>query len=263
MNQLGFPTPQHQAAAEAIGAFFAAQASVDTVLVVNSCARGVATPDSDLDFAILMQPAVSAVEQAALAARWQTFAAGDAAIADYQRSGANARLHLDLITGQYGPRYIEPGGEGNYFELEVGNHVRYAAPLGAAGAHYQALRERWLPYYGDDLRRARLEMAATACRFDLALIPTYVRRGLHFYAFDRLYSAFQLYLQTLFIAHRIYPLAYNKWLKEQFIEYLRRPDLYPRLAPILSVSALESDELNDKARALAALLSEVPDLPPA
>jgi predicted nucleotidyltransferase len=51
-----FPTKLHQDAAEIIKEYFLTISGVDTILVVNSCARGQAVPESDLDFAILIKP---------------------------------------------------------------------------------------------------------------------------------------------------------------------------------------------------------------
>jgi predicted nucleotidyltransferase len=53
-----FPTPHHRQAAERVADFFKARAGVEAVLVVNSYARGKATPDSDLDMAVLVSPDV-------------------------------------------------------------------------------------------------------------------------------------------------------------------------------------------------------------
>jgi hypothetical protein len=51
-----------------------------------------------------------------------------------------------------------------------------------------------------------------------------------------------------------YPIAYNKWIREQVVKWLGKPELYPKLSPILSISNIESDEINDKARMLRELL---------
>jgi len=55
--------------------------------------------------------------------------------------------------------------------------------------------------------------------------PFLLNRGLYFHAFDRLYKAFQEFLQALFVARRIYPLAYNKWIREQVADWLALPDV--------------------------------------
>jgi hypothetical protein len=77
---------------------------------------------------------------------------------------------------------------------------------------------------------------------------------LYFQAFDRLYKAFQEFLQSLFLARRTYPLAYNKWIREQVTELLALPGLYEELPPILSVPSIESAALGQKADALRVLL---------
>ena len=68
--------------------------------------------------------------------------------------GAQARVdvHVDVFDGQFGSILWDDGGGPDTFELEIGNRIRYAAPIGAHGLHFQQLQARWLPYYGDDLR---------------------------------------------------------------------------------------------------------------
>jgi len=57
-----FPTKLHQDAAGLITDFFLSNSNVDTILMVNSCARGTAVPESDLDLAVLIKPNTSANE---------------------------------------------------------------------------------------------------------------------------------------------------------------------------------------------------------
>ena len=73
-------------------------------------------------------------------------------------------------------------------------------------------------------------------------------------AFDILYKAFQKYLETLFITNQTYPIAYNKSIHEQVVKFLNKPELYPKLSPILSVTNIESNEINEKAKMLRELL---------
>src|SRR5207244_9492072 len=56
ISALRFPTVLHCEVAELAGDFFSAHASVDTILVVNSCARGRTVAGSDLAVAVLMMP---------------------------------------------------------------------------------------------------------------------------------------------------------------------------------------------------------------
>jgi hypothetical protein len=231
--------------------------TVDTILVVNSCARGVAVPESDLDFAILVNPGMTRPEINGMEADWLKFATSHPTILKYKESSRFAHLHLDIIDGIYTPKNIEIGEPIDYFEVEIGNQLRYSAPMANPGSYFQNLQNTWLPYYSEELRLTRLTAARNACAYDLDHIPIFINRSLHFQAFDILYKAFQEYLQALFIANAIYPIAYNKWIKEQVLRLHNTPDLYPKLSSILSVSNIESNEINQKAAILNALLSNL------
>src|SRR5262249_30425236 len=146
------------------------------------------------------------------------------------------------------------GGGPDAFEIEIGNRLAHAAPLWENGTAFAGLRARWLPYYSENLREQRLRMVNDACRLNLERIRFAAGRGLHVYAFDRLYHAFQEFLQALFIAHRAYPIAYNKWIREQVEEWLGLGPLYSELVSVLELSRLQGDELTGKAEHLHRLL---------
>jgi predicted nucleotidyltransferase len=63
-----FPTETHERVAELFAGFCENRTLVDTVLVVNSCARGGATAQSDPDMAVLVDARTSAPEIAKLEA---------------------------------------------------------------------------------------------------------------------------------------------------------------------------------------------------
>jgi len=84
-----------------------------------------------------------------------------------------------------------------------------------------------------------------------------VARGLYFQSFNRLYDAFREFLQALFISCRTYPIAYDKWIREQVEEILGLPDLYQRLPRLLEISHFESDEIAQKAEELRGLLEDL------
>jgi predicted nucleotidyltransferase len=252
-----FPTPLHQEVAELIRDYFLAFPAIDTVLVVNSCARGNAVPESDLDFAILTTPGTTIKERSRIEGLWQTYQQTKPAFLKYRQSNQFAHLHLDIIEANYTPINQEKGEPIDYFEIEIGNQVCYSAPMGNAGPYFKELQNKWLPYYNEDLRLQRVSMSRSACEYDLDHIPLFVKRELYFQAFDILCKAFQEYLQTLFIVNRIYPIAYNKWIKEQVAKWLNMPDLYTKLPPILSVSNIESNEIIEKAALLRQLLNSL------
>jgi hypothetical protein len=234
--------------------FFSTQAYVDTILVVNSCARGRAVADSDLDMAVLITLTAPSQEVQSLTTKWQQFIATQTVVQRFLRTGRFTHVHLDVFDGRLTPTVWDEGGGPDSFEVEIGNRIMYAAPFGEAGTYFRQLQSQWLPYYGEELRLRRLAMVREACARDLEAIPRFLRRGLYFQAFDRLYKAFQEFLQALFVARRTYPLAYNKWIREQVSEWLSLPELYQELPPILSVRRIEGDEIGEKADALRILL---------
>jgi predicted nucleotidyltransferase len=188
-----FPTRLHQEAAELIRDYFLIIPDVDTVLVVNSCARGKGVPESDLDFAILVKPGITANEIKNIHTAWLTYSATQPTFLEYKHSTPFAHLHVDIIDGNYIPAIIEVGEPIDYFEVEIGNQICYSAPMENAGSYFQELQSKWLPYYSNDLRLQRLTMVHNACNYDLDHIPFFINRSLYFQAFDILCKAFQKY----------------------------------------------------------------------
>lgn len=254
MTPIAFPTKLHRRAGEEIVAFFDSAPEVAAVLLVNSLARGVGTPESDLDIAVLVQPDAPPAAVAALDQRWREHYQAHRAFHDLRAAGSFTGVHLDLVDGQFVAEPWDDGGGPDGFELQIGNQLAYSVALSERGDALTSLREMWLPYYGDELRAQRLGMVADACRYDLDHVPFFVGRGLYFQAFDRLYKAFQEFLQALFIARRLYPIAYNKWIHEQVAVRLGLPELYAQLPQILEIPRLESDATVGKAELLRTLL---------
>lgn len=252
-----FPTQLHEYTALLAKDYFLAHSTVDTVLVVNSCARAQAVPESDLDLAVLVRPEINAVALKELQDSWEAYARAQPTILKYRQSGRFAHLHLDIIDGDYKPMNMDNGEPMDNFEIEIGNQICYSAPMHDAGPYFQSLQKKWLPYYAEELRTQRLHMVIDACRYDLDHIPLLVRRELYFHSFDVLYKAFQKFLQAIFIANKIYPIAYNKWIKQQVAVWLKRPDVYEMLLPILSIRNIESHEIIESAGKLRGLLDRL------
>ena len=164
-----------------------------------------------------------------------------------------------MIDGKYKPGVIDPAEPIDYFEVELGNQVCYSAPMTDPGPYFKELKQKWLPYYDDDLRLRRLSAIQDACRYDLDHIPLLIKRELYFHAFYILNEAFRKYLQAIFILNKIYPIAYNKWIREQIEKWLNKPALYSKLLPILCVSHIESNEINENATMLLELLIKMAD----
>jgi predicted nucleotidyltransferase len=249
-----YPTDAHAGAAAAIVRFFAGSDTVDSVLLVNSCARGKASRDSCLDILVLVpeaEPGKAALEQA-----WARYHLSEPIFRALERVGRFSVVHLDISDGHEGQ--FQPGPldeDQDFFEVQIGNAVVYSVPLWERGNRLAQLRTQWLPYYDEELRQERLGRVCRLCLDHLDHISPYVERELYFQSFARLHWAFDLFLQALFIARRTYPIAYNKWIREQVAEILGLPELYEKLPHLFEIQRFESAELTDKADDLRGLLN--------
>ena len=251
-----YPTPQHAGAAGAAARFFSEDPAVEAVLLMGSCARGKAAPSSCVDLLVLLRPENFAYERARLEVRWQERYPGDAVYQEMLALDRFTHIDLDIIDGIFDPARHDHGWTtgADAFELEVGNTLAYTVPLVEKGSYYQELLRKWLPYYNEGLRAQRLEMVLKYCRNNLDHIPYFAPRELYFQAFKRLYQAFEEFLQALFIAHRTYPIAYDKWVREGVVDILGLPDLYERLPRVLELANFESQETLLKSRLLNDLI---------
>ncbi len=251
-----YPTPQHERSAQAIVEFFKDRPQTSAVLLTCSCARGKATRDSCLDIAVLIAPDLPPGTLEQLDRDWQSWYQSEPVFKEQVRAGAFSQVDLEFHTGVFKPDNHPHGwtSGADEFELEVGNLLAYSAPLLEKDARFRDLKAQWLPYYAENLRRERLEMVVKYCRNNLAHIPLYVERGLYFQAFKRLYHALGEFLQSLFIARRTYPLAYDKWVREQVVDILGLPELYAQLVGLLEVKHLESIELAEKSAVIEGLI---------
>jgi len=254
--QTSYPTQEHQAAAETISAYFAANHRTDAVLLVNSCARGKATRDSCLDIVVLAKPDPLRPALSTLEADWARLAQTNPAIEALKRVGRYSVVHPDYIDGVFSPPERDEAAGPDDFELWIGNFLAYSVPLWQGSDYFAHLRQQWLPYYDEELRQQRLSMVRHYCLDNLYHIPLFIERGLYFQSFDRLYNAYREFLQALFIARRTYPIAYNKWIREQVEEILGLPELYNQLTHIFEIDRFESSEIADKAEEVEQLLEK-------
>src|ERR1035438_4559984 len=102
-----FPTELHESVAKLVQDYFLAISSIDTVLVVNSCSRGRAVPESDLDFAILVKPKTAPAAIKIIESEWQTYTETQPTVVAFKHSHQFAHLHLDVIEGNYTPGILE------------------------------------------------------------------------------------------------------------------------------------------------------------
>ena len=251
-----YPTPEHQYAAEAIVEFFTAIPEIEAVCLTCSCARGKASRDSCLDMLILGRPETMSTAQVGVQKAWDAFYTTAPVFQKLAAVGKYAHVDLEFSDGHFAPTSRGWTSGPDEFELVIGNYLVYSVPLHQKSDYFDELKAKWLPYYDETLRRDRLLMVRKYCLNNLDHIPSYIARGLHFQCFNRFYDAFREFLQALFIARRTYPIAYDKWIREQVVEILGLPELYNQLLYLFEIHNFESNEILDKANILRGLLEE-------
>jgi hypothetical protein len=256
-----YPTPEHAATAESFVRFVTTNFDADAVLLVNSCTRGKATRDSCLDIIMLASPEKLRPQKEILETEFRRFEERDPSVQVLKHVGRYSEVHSDYVDGVFTPLEQDEAAGPDDFEVGIGNFLVYSVPLWQSSDYYSRLKEQWLPYYGEDLRLHRLRRVRHFCLNNLHHIPPYIERGLYFQSFDRLYNAYREFLQALFIARRTYPIAYNKWIREQVDDILGLPELYARLSHLFEISRFESTEIDEKALEVEEMLNEYAPAP--
>lgn len=251
-----YPTVEHEQAAEDIVKFFSPFPKVEAIILVGSCARGKASPDSCLDIAILIPPEAPLTVKTVLERKWNNFYETDPVFKKLQKVGEYSHVDLDFVDGCFKPKPRDWTSGPDEFELEIGNTLVYSVALWERGNYLRHLKGKWLPYYNEKLRHERLNMVRRYCVNNLDHIPLYAKRGLYFQAFDRFYNAFKEFLQAFFISRRTYPIAYDKWIREQVEEILGMPEVYKQLPKLFEIKHFESNEIAEKAKDLRLLLEK-------
>lgn len=251
-----YPTIEHKQASEAIVDFFSIRPDVEAVLLTCSCARGKAPRDSCLDIAVFVRPEVLSIQRAAIEQQWNDFYETEEVFKTLQQVGKYSHVDLDFIDGNFVPQPRGWTSGPDEFELEIGNYLVYSVPLWENSDYFQRLKAQWLPYYDESLRRERLAMVRHYCLNNLDHIPLFVNRGLYFQAFHRLYDAFREFLQALFISRRTYPIAYDKWIREQIEDILGMPEFYQQLPKIFEIKHFETQEIAHKAKDIECFLNK-------
>ena len=244
---LQLATPTHQKAYDLVYDLLQDDERVLALALTGSAARNEGSFDSDLDFNIFL--AADAPADAIIAGIEDAI---QRQIYDQQGAEVGIFFAVDLHPA---PTIITPQGRGwtdgpDNFELEIGNTFVYTWLVFEREAAFTQAQATYLPYYDEALRQKRLRQTLKFCHNNINHIEPYVKRGLYFQAFRRLYDASREFLQALFIAKACYPIAYDKWIKKQLVEILGLPDLYQQFVALYEIQALESDELIVKGQRL-------------
>jgi len=251
---MDYPTQEHKEAAEAIVEHLSNWPEIEAILLTCSCARGRATRDSCLDVAALVLPGISRQQMDSVQKRWDKCCTSERVFQDLRQVGAYSLAEVEFCDGVFDPSGHDWTSGPDTFELAIGNILVYSVPQWERSDYLSTLQRSWLPYYPEHLRQQRLEMVLRYCQNNLDHIPLYIERRLYFQSFHRLWNAFGEFLQALFISRRTYPIAYDKWIKEQVAEILGLPELYAQLPRLFEIAAFESRDILRKAEQLRSLV---------
>ena len=251
-----FPTKLHEKTAFEISDYFKKIEEVKAILLTCSCSRGKATKDSCLDMAILLSPKLDKNMKTEIIDGWNEEHQNNLLFKEFKNVGKYSHIDLEFIDGNFNEGYHEWTSGPDEFEIEIGNFIAYSKPLYQKDGYFDELKSIWLPYYDDSRRLKRLQMVKIYCLNNLHHIPLYVERQLYFQSFNRLYDAIGEFLQALFISNRKYPIAYDKWIKEQLVDIVKLPNLYNDLVEMMEYNKFESKEHIEKANRLELLLSK-------
>jgi predicted nucleotidyltransferase len=247
MENKYYPTETHKKAAEKFIEFFRKDKRVKAILLTCSCARGKAVRSSCIDFALVIK---DWKHEKLLKKEFERFTKESKEYKKLRNLDKYTHIDLDIIDGKFKPSDRGICSQSEEFELELGNFVAYSIILFERNNYFSKIKKNYLPYYSESLRKSRLKRTVGYCVNHLDHIDQLIDRKLYFHAYERLYSSIQGFMQALFIKNKIYPISYDKWIKDQYYDLLKRPDLYKKIIDIISIKNFESNEINMKAKRL-------------
>ncbi len=248
-----YPTVQHEKAAKRIVDIFSQEKSIMSILLTCSCARGRASKDSCLDVCII---AKTKADIKKIKNKFKKIYKKDKVFIELSKTGKYSHIDLEITDGKIKQTERSWTSGPDEYELAIGNIFFYSVVLFDRKGYFKKLKKRYAPYYSETLRKKRFEEVKKFMFNNLDHIPLYVERGLYFQAFKRLYDASREFLQALFIKNKKYPIAYDKWIKEQMVEILNKPRLYKEFTALYQIKKLESRELIEKANKLRNLINK-------
>jgi predicted nucleotidyltransferase len=238
---LHFPNQEYRAILTRIVDYFGKCRGVYAIVLTGSLARRKAVEGSCIDLFIFLHAKNLRSLASTISSR----------IEAYSRLGGEIAYHEGEIEGgiEFGEIRVDVGfTDGGFnckrknsfditrddFETTVGNLFVYSVPLYQKGKQLQLLKQKYLPFYDDALRRLRLEGTAKEFGYKIWKTRWLAERGEYFAALEALLEAQRIFLQHVFIKERKYPIDYTKWLKEQCSEILVMPELYKELTQIVN-----------------------------
>lgn len=252
-GDLQLPTESHKKVVSLVKENLEKRDEVMALVIYGSVARNKGSYNSDLDFAFFCKDGVDGEK---IEEEMNELVKNEVHSKNPEDVGLFFGIDIHFHKGEVeAPDRHWTDGPDRY-ETEIGNIFVYSTLVFEKNGFFTNLREKFVPYYDENLRKERLKEVLNYCRNNIWHIEPYVKRGLYFQAFKRLIDATREFMQALFMSRKIYPIAYDKWVKEQFIEILQEPDLYKEFVKLYEVHNLESDELINKGNRLLVLVDQ-------
>ncbi|NTJ36368.1 nucleotidyltransferase domain-containing protein [Agrobacterium rhizogenes] len=238
MPPITLPTEHHASVIDAVVDTFREIQEIEAVILTGSCARGQAAPDSDLDVQLLVPNRSNSRKLS------KTYtAAWCRVLSERFATESVPSVEIEVSSGRFKPINIASEDAFLSFEIEIGVSVAHAVPLWDPGGAFGLLREAWLPFYDEHLRRKRSVAAFEGMQGSLNKVKSYARRDLHHAALASLHSAARFLLAALFIERRIYPVAYEKWIRWQLENLLGLEGVYAEFSAIKELERLDEKTL--------------------
>jgi len=257
---LSFPRPKYKATLTSLVDYFSKHPGVYAVVLTGSLARGKAVKGSCIDLFIFLDKKHLSLLASTITSRIEAYARLGGLICYYEgkvEGGiefGDVRVDVGFTDGSFNYKH-----ENSFditrddFETTVGNLLVYSIPLYQKGKQFQWLKQKYLPFYDDALRKIRLKGTAEEFGYKIWKTRWLAERGEYFAALDALLEAQRIFLQHLFIKERKYPIDYVKWLHEQCSQILSMPQLYQELNQTVNKIELTKKGISEKSDLLEKL----------
>lgn len=260
IRKISFPRQNYEATLTKFVDYFKENASVFAIVLTGSLARGKAVKGSCIDVFVFLPTKHLKSLASTINSR----------IKAYSRLGGQIAYYEGDVEGgvEFGDVRIDVGftdGNFNYkhensfditrdnLETTVGNLFVYSILLYQKGKRFRLLKQKYLPFYDDALRKIRLKGTTEEFGYKIWKTRWLAERGEFFAAFDALLEAQRIFLQHLFIKQRKYPIDYVKWLREQCSQILTMPKLYQELTQVINGIRLTENGILEKSGMLEKL----------
>jgi hypothetical protein len=258
LPSLKYPSDEYKDIMSRIVEYFQKQRGVYAIVVTGSLARGKAVKGSCIDLFIFFEKAQLKALASTTRSRADDYSRFGGQICYYQNEleggieFGEVRVDVGFTDGKFAPSHSNSYDiTRDEFETTIGNLFVYSVPLYEKSQKYRRIRQKYLPFYNDELRRTRLAGTSEEFQYKIWKTRWLAERGEYFAAVDSLLEAHRIFLQHLFIRERKYPVDYVKWIKEQCSEILGMPSLYQELVSVIDGIELNQETIVRKSRLLA------------